>query len=326
MENLKFTVSSTPHIRANNSVDDIMLDVILALMPAAFVGVYYFGARALAIILVSVISCVLFEYLYQKIARKKVTINDLSAVVTGMLLAFVLPVTVPYYDVVIGAFVAIVITKQLFGGIGHNFMNPALIGRAFLLASFPVALTKFTNLRLGITEKIADVVTSATPLSDNPDALPTFTEQLLGKFSNGMPIGGCIGETCIAAILLGGAYLVIRRVISLRIPLSYLITMVVMALLFKGRVDIFGGNTLGAVFSGGVCFGAFFMATDYVTTPTTRLGQIIFGVGCGFLTSVIRFWGGYPEGVTYAILFMNVLTPLIDKWIKPKAFGFVKNA
>lgn len=326
MENLKLTVSSTPHIRSNNSVDDIMLDVILALMPSAFVGVYYFGARALMVILVSVISCVLFEFLYQKIAHKKVTVNDLSAVVTGMLLAFILPSTVPYYAVIIGAFVAIVITKQLFGGIGHNFMNPALIGRAFLLASFPVALTKYTNLRLGIFDKIADVVTTATPLSEAPDAIPTFAEQLLGKFSNGMPIGGCIGETCIIAIVLGGAYLVIRKVISLRIPLSYLITMLVIAFLFKGRVDVFEGDTVAAVFSGGVFFSAFFMATDYVTTPTTKLGQIVFGIGCGVLTSVIRFWGGYPEGATYSILFMNVLTPLIDKWTKPKAFGFVKNA
>lgn len=323
--NNKLTVSSTPHIRANNSVDDIMLDVILALMPSAFVGVYYFGARALAVILVSVISCVLFEFLYQKIAHKKVTISDLSAVVTGMLLAFILPSTVPFYTVVIGAFISIVITKQLFGGIGHNFMNPALIGRAFMLASFPVALTKFTSLRLGVFDKMADVVTTATPLSETPDTLPTFTEQLLGKFSNGTPIGGCIGETCIIAILLGAAYLVIRKVITLRIPLSYMITMFVMALLFNGRVEIFGGNTVASIFSGGVIFSAFFMATDYVTTPTTKVGQIIFGIGCGFLTSVIRFWGGYPEGATYSILFMNILTPLIDKWTKPKAFGFVKN-
>lgn len=324
MQNLKLTVSSTPHVRENSSIDDIMLDVILALMPAAFAGVFYFGARALAVLIVSVLSCVLFEAIYEKIAHKKVTIKDLSAVVTGMLLALTLPSTVPYYIVVIGAFISIVVAKQFFGGLGHNFMNPALIGRAFILASFPVSLTAYTNIRLGITDKIADVITTATPLSENPAKLPSFTEQLLGKYSDGVAIAGSIGETCIIAILLGAAYLVIRRVISLRIPLSYILTMIVIALLFNGKVDLFDSNALAAVFSGGVFLGAFFMATDYVTTPTTKWGQVIFGVGCGIMTSIIRFWGGYPEGVTYSILFMNILTPLIDKWTKPKAFGEMK--
>lgn len=318
MDNIKLIVSSTPHIRANNSVDDIMLDVILALMPAAFAGVLFFGARALAVTVLSVISCVVFEALYEIIAKKRVTVKDLSAVVTGMLLAFALPPTVPYYAVVIGAFAAIVITKQLFGGIGQNFMNPALIGRAFLMASFPAAMTSFTTERLGIFEKTADVVTSATRLSPmaalssaNP---PALRELFIGRMADGTALGGCIGETCSAAILLGLVYLVVRRVISLRIPLTYMGSMMLMAM-------IFGRNPFEALFTGGVMLAAVFMATDYVTTPTTACGQLIFGCGCGIITSVIRFWGGYPEGVTYAILLMNILTPLLDRWTVPKLAG-----
>jgi len=325
MEKLNLTVSSTPHIREKNSIDDIMLDVVLALMPAAFAGVFFFGARALMVIFLSVISCVGFEALYQKIAHKKVTVNDFSAVVTGMLLAFVLPSTVPFYAVVIGAFVSIVITKQLFGGLGQNFMNPALIGRTFLLASFPVAMTKFTEQKLAISEKMADVVTCATPLSDEyAGKTPKIVEQLLGRMADGTPIPGCIGETCALAILLGFMYLLIRKVITPRIPLSYLASMFVMALLFGGGKNPTLGNPFLAILSGGVLLAAVFMATDYVTTPTTKLGQIIFGIGCGVITSVIRFWGGYPEGATYAILLMNVITPLLDKWTVPKAFGTVK--
>ena len=318
MDNIKLIVSSTPHIRANNSVDDIMLDVILALMPAAFAGVLFFGARALAVTVLSVISCVVFEALYEIIAKKRVTVKDLSAVVTGMLLAFALPPTVPYYAVVIGEFAAIVITKQLFGGIGQNFMNPALIGRAFLMASFPAAMTSFTTERLGIFEKTADVVTSATRLSPmaalssaNP---PALRELFIGRMADGTALGGCIGETCSAAIILGLVYLVARRVISLRIPLTYMGSMMLMAM-------IFGRNPFEALFTGGVMLAAVFMATDYVTTPTTAWGQLIFGCGCGIITSVIRFWGGYPEGVTYAILLMNILTPLLDRWTVPKLAG-----
>ncbi len=321
-ENLKLRVSSTPHIRSNSSVDDIMLDVIIALMPAAFAGVIYFGQRALAVMILSVISCVGFEWLYQIIAHKKRSINDFSAVVTGMLLALIMPVSVPYYAVIIGAFVAIVITKQLFGGIGQNFMNPALIGRAFLMASFPVAMTIYPTGRMGIFEKAADVVTAATPLSAEYSApLPTAMEQLLGRYMTGMPLGGCIGETCALALLIGFAYLLVRRVISPRIPLAFIATVAFMALLFGKNGVPTAGDPLLAVLSGGLLLAAIFMATDYVTTPTTPLGQIIFGVGCGVITSVIRFWGGYPEGVTYAILLMNVLTPLLDKWTVPKVFG-----
>lgn len=319
MENLKFWVSSTPHIRDNATVDDIMLDVILALMPAAFAGVYYFGRRALLMMVISVAACVLFEYVFEIINKRKRTINDLSAVVTGMLLAMVMPVGAPYYIAVIGAFFAIIITKQMFGGIGQNFMNPALAARAFLLASFPVYMTTFPLTRMDITTKTADVITGATPLSKEYSGAPAgILEQLLGKMSDGTPIGGCIGETCALAILLGFLYLLIRRVISVRTPLSYLAAVMVLSALS-------GENAVLSVLSGGVLFGAVFMATDYVTTPTTRPGQIIFGLGCGFITWIIRSFGGYPEGVTYAILLMNVLTPLLDKFTVPKAFGAAKN-
>ncbi len=316
----KFTVSSTPHVRENNSISDVMLDVIIALMPAAFAGVVYFGRRAFLVMLLSVVSCCAFEFLFQLVAHKKRRINDFSAVVTGLLLSLVLPVGTPYYAVIIGAFVAIVIAKQLFGGIGQNFMNPALVGRAFLLASFPVALTTFPTGRMEITDKVADVVTGATPLaSEYAGAQPTVWEQLLGRYSSGMPIGGCIGETCALAILIGFVYLLVRKVISARIPLSYIGSVLVMYLLFGG-----GANPVLGVLSGGVMLGAVFMATDYVTSPTTAWGQIIFGIGCGIMTCIIRFWGGYPEGVTYAILLMNIVTPLLDKWTVPVCFGKVK--
>lgn len=319
----KFTVSSTPHIRENNSISDIMIDVIIALMPAAFAGVIYFGRRAFAVILLSVLCSVGFEFLYQKIAHKKSSVGDLSAVVTGMLLAFTLPVNIPYYVVVIGAFVAIIITKQLFGGIGQNFMNPALVGRAFLLASFPVAMTTFYANRMEIFENASDVAakTGATILSPEYTATqPTVWQLFIGQYKSGAPIAGCIGETCALAILIGFVYLLVRRVINARIPLSYIGSVLIMYILFGNGV-----NPLIGILSGSVMLAAVFMATDYVTTPTTAWGQIIFGIGCGVITCIIRFWGGYPEGVTYAILLMNVVTPLLDKWTKPQCFGKVKN-
>ena len=324
MENLKLSVSSTPHIRANNSIQDVMLDVIIALMPVAFAAVVLFGQRAFAVMLVSVISCVGFEWLYQKLAHKKSTIGDMSAIVTGLLFAFCLPVNVPYYIVVIGAFVAIIITKQFFGGIGQNFMNPALVGRVFVLASFPVALTKFPWTKVHIFTKEADIITGATPLSAEwTYSVPSIKTQFLGVYETGAALPGCLGETCALAILIGLAYLLIRKVISIRIPLAFVGSVFVMTLLFGGNAVASVQNPIAAVLSGGILLGAVFMATDYVTSPTTAFGQVIFGIGCGVITCIIRFWGGYPEGVSFAILLMNILTPLIDKWTVPKAFGFV---
>lgn len=325
IENLKLKVSSTPHIREKNSIEDVMLDVIIALMPVAFASVMLFGQRAFAVILLSVVCCVGFEWLFQLIAHKKRTIKDMSAVVTGMLFAFCMPVNVPYYVVVVGALISIVVTKQLFGGIGQNFMNPALVGRVFVLASFPVALTGFSMHEVHLFDNIADVVTGATPLSkEYIGAVPTITEHLFGTYKNGAIIPGCIGETCGIAILIGFAYLLIRKVISARIPLAFIGTVMVMTLLFGENAVLSIQNPINAVFSGGLLLSAIFMATDYVTSPTTKWGQIIFGIGCGVITCVIRFWGGYPEGVSFAILLMNVLTPLLDKWTVPKSFGKVK--
>ena len=325
MENLKLSVSSTPHIRSKNSIQDVMYDVIFALFPVALASVLLFGQRALSVMLVSVISCVGFEWLYTALTHQKRTINDLSAVVTGLLFAFCLPVNVPYYIMVIGAFVAIIIAKQFFGGIGQNFMNPALIGRVFVLASFPVALTTYPSESVNFFEKKAEIITGATPLSTEwTKAVPTIKEQFFGVLKGGEPLPGCIGETCAIAILLGLVYLVIRKVISLRIPLAFIGSVFVMTLLCGDSAVASIQNPLAAVLSGGVLLGAVFMATDYVTPPTTPWGQIIFGIGCGVITCVIRFWGGYPEGVSFAILLMNILTPLIEKWTMPKAFGLVK--
>lgn len=324
-ENMKFNVSSTPHIRDKNGIDDIMLDVIIALLPAMFAGLMIFGQRALGVVVVSVLSCVGFEWIYQLIARKKSTIGDLSAVVTGMLIAFGMPATVPYYVVIVASFFAIIVTKQLFGGIGQNFMNPALAGRAFVLAAFPLAMTTFPVGKTDIFAKLTDVVTGATPLSpEYANAAPTVLEKLFGIYQNGNLIGGCLGETCGIAILIGFVYLLIRKVITPAIPLSFIGSVFVLtALLHKSAPESIQ-NPVIAVLSGGLLLAAIFMATDYVTSPTTTLGQIIFGIGCGVITCVIRFWGGYPEGITFAILLMNIMTPLIDKWTVPKPFGSVK--
>lgn len=316
----RLVVSSSPHIRGRESIQDTMLDVILALMPAAFAAVYYFGTRALAVILASVGCCVGFEFLWQVLTRRKVTVRDLSAVVTGMLLAYCLPVTIPFWMVAVGAFAAIIVTKQFFGGLGQNFMNPALIGRAFMLAAFPLQMTTWAAGRVGL--KMGEVVTSATPLADkDPGNLSSLWHLFLGVTDKGAAIGGSLGETCALALVLGGLYLLARRIINWRIPVTYLATVALMSAVFTGKNAAYAHNPLAAALSGGVMLGAIFMATDYTTSPTTGWGQIIMGVGCGFMTAVIRLWGGYPEGVTYAILLMNALTPLLDRWTKPRIFG-----
>lgn len=321
----QLVVSSTPHVRGKDTVQDIMLDVILALMPAAFAAVYFFGARALAVVLISVVSCVAMEGIYQKLTHRKVTISDLSAVVTGMLLAYCLPVTIPYWMIPIGAFVAIIVTKQLFGGIGQNFMNPALIGRAFLLAAFPTAMTTWAVRRMGLLQ--TDVITSATPLSaEFEGGLPSLLNFFLGRSDTGVAIGGCIGETCAAALLLGAIYLLLRRVITWHIPVAYLGTVAVLSLFLTPKNPAFAQAPVYSMLAGGVMLGAFFMATDYTTSPVTPVGQLIYGVGCGLLTCIIRSFGGYPEGVSYAILLMNVVTPLLDRAIRPRVFGARKGA
>jgi len=321
-----FVVSSSPHVRSSEDTRSIMLDVIISLIPALAVAVYIFGLRALTLTLVCVAACVFFEWGYRKLLKKPSSIGDLSAVVTGMLLTFCLPVSVPYWLPIIGAFFAIVIVKQLYGGIGKNFLNPALAARAFLFSwpvlmttwQAPLSYTKFFNI-FGI----ADAITAATPMAalhmgKLPDA--TLWQVFIGE------IGGSLGEISAIALILGGAYLVIRKVISLRIPLSYILTVAVVTFIFPK-----GGNDsltwmLYNVLSGGLLLGAIFMATDYSTSPITKKGQIIFGIGCGLLTVFIRYFGSYVEGVSYAILIMNVTVWLIDKSTLPKRFGVVKAA
>ncbi len=312
---MSLKVSSSPHIRHADTTRSIMLDVIIALMPAAIAGMYYFGFKAALCILVSVASCVLFELIWQKfIMKKKTTIGDLSAALTGLLLGMSLPTGTPLWMIVIGAFFAIIIVKQLFGGIGNNFVNPALSARAFMLASWPVALTHWQT-----PFKAIDAVSSPTVLETlTPGGeLPLIGNLFLGKMA------GCIGETCAAMLLAGGIYLVIRRVIKPTIPLCYIATVFLFMMVVGGAQ-----YALVHILSGSLFIGAIFMATDYVTSPATTLGHVIMGVGCGIITCVIRLYGTFPEGVTYAILFMNCLVPLIDKFTKPRVYGSkgVKNA
>lgn len=313
MENTRFLVSSSPHIRSGESTKRIMIDVVIALLPALVAGIYFFGLKALWLTMVSVGFAVATEVVMQKIMKKPVTINDFSAVVTGILLAFNVPVTLPWWMLAIGAIFAIALVKQCFGGVGYNFVNPALAARAMLFASWPVDMTSW--VKPGI-----DAVTTATPMAilkgtEATGVLPSVWNMFVGN------IGGCIGETSALALLIGGLYLLYRKVISPRIPLTYIATVGVLTLLFSGfDLTIVPYH----LFGGGLFLGAIFMATDYSSSPMTAKGQIIFALSCGLLTSVIRFYGGYPEGVSYSILLMNIATPLIDRFTLPRKFGGVK--
>ena len=307
---MKLTVASSPHIRGNFRTNRIMLDVVIALLPAYIVGICRLGVRALLVGLVSIAAAVASEWLYSVIARKRNTIADGSAVVTGLLLAMTLPVSVPLWQVAIGAVFAIVIVKALCGGLGQNIFNPALSGRALLMLIFPVSITRYA----------VDGVSSATPLHHMiMPALPE--ESLIDMFLGNCP--GSIGEISALALLAGGAYLVIRKVISARTPIAYIGTVAVLTLIFSKT-----GHPLQwmlyNLFSGGLMLGAIFMATDYATSPVTAKGQIIYGVGCGVLTVIFRYFGIYPEGVTYAILLMNALVWIIDRHTAPRRFGVKK--
>lgn len=320
------TISSSPHAHSPNSTRRLMFDVCLALVPALIAAIWYFGWRCLTVVMVSVAACVFFEWAYRRIMKKENACADLSAVVTGILLAFVCPPTIPYWVVILGALFAIVLVKQLFGGIGQNIVNPALAARAFLF-SWPLFMN--TWIRSGVhpavfsnpTSAALDGLTAATPLASmSAGKLPA--EDVLDLFFG--QTGGCIGEVCTAALLLGGVYLLLRRVITLRIPLSYLGTVAVLAFTFP----LGGANRLDwmlcQLLSGGLMLGALFMATDYTTSPVTHAGQIAYGVGCGILTLLFRYFGSYPEGVTYAILIMNCCVGFFDKMGIPKRFGVIK--
>lgn len=319
---MAFHVSPAPHVKSTLTTQRIMLSVLIALAPCVAMAAYWFGWRALVVVAVSVLSCVLFELLAEMLAKRPITINDLSAAVTGVILALNLPATAPWWLIVIGAAVAILLVKQLFGGLGCNFLNPALAARAVLLASWPSRMTAFT-LPVGLSGFASpDAVSGATVLSGAYDA--TMLDLLIGK------IPGSLGEVCKIAILFGLFYLLIKKVITWDVPVSFLGSFLLFAFLFGLAQNEYASASeallypVKAVLSGGVLFGAVFMATDYVTNPMTMKGRLIFGFGCGLLVAVIRFFGSYPEGVTYAILLMNIVTPLIDRWVKPRVYGEVK--
>lgn len=314
---MKLTVSSSPHIRDKQNTSQIMLDVILALIPALAVGVWQFGLRALIITLISVASAMMGEWLYQTVTKKQFTLSNGSAAVTGLLLAMTLPPMVPYWIPVVGALFAVVIVKGLFGGLGKNTFNPALAARAFLLLLFPVYLTRFPAPGVEIPLIGTDAITAATPMHRmQMPALPeqSLLDMLLGNVS------GSIGEISALALLLGGIYLVARKVISPRIPLAYLGTVAILTLVFsKGESPILW--MLYSILGGGVMLGAIFMATDYTTSPITPKAQMIYGAGCGVLTVIFRYFGLFPEGVTYGILMMNAIVPLMDRMLLPRRFG-----
>ncbi|MGN0141238.1 MAG: RnfABCDGE type electron transport complex subunit D [Roseburia sp.] len=305
-----YHVSSSPHVRSKDTTGRIMLYVIIALLPTTLFGIYNFGAKALLLILITIASCVASEWLFNKIVHKKNTIGDLSAVVTGLLLALNFPVNLKWWEAVIGGVFAIVVVKCLFGGLGQNFMNPALGARCFLLIAFAKDMTNF----------VTDTYTGATPLAAlrNGEAVNTMN-MLVGRTS------GTIGETCTIAILIGAIFLILMGVIDLRIPASYIITFIVFILIFGGHG--FDWNYVTAqLCGGGLMLGAFFMATDYVTSPITPRGQIIFGICCGIFTGLFRLFGANAEGVSFAIILSNLLVPMIEKYTVPRAFGQVKEA
>ena len=329
-KNLKLIATSSPHIRAAENTRSIMLDVIIAMMPALVWAIVKFGFRALILTAVSVIGCIVFEWGYRKIMKKPQSVNDLSAVVTGILLAFVCPVNMPYWMILVGDFFAIVVVKQLFGGIGKNFINPALAGRAALVASYAGTMSgAWADPKAGWVPLVgtADVVTAATPLAymKTGDMAGLTSQYSVADMFLGN-IGGSLGEVSALLLIVGGLYLIWRKVINWQTPVAYIATVAVLTLVFpKGGAD----NVqfmLYSIFGGGLMLGAFFMATDYTTSPVTKTGQLIFGIGCGLLTVFIRYFGSYPEGVCYSIMIMNLVVALIDKAVKPSRFGVVKSA
>lgn len=304
---MSYIVSVSPHLHNKVDTRSVMRDVCIALVPALIASVAIFGLRALLVTAVSVATAVLTEFLYEKGTRQPVTIRDWSAAVTGMLLAFNLPVSIPLWQAAFGSLVAILVVKQLFGGLGKNFANPAIVGRIVLFLSFSKTMTAWT---------FVDGVSSATPLAvmANGGTLPSLMDMFLGIK------GGCLGEVSVLALLVGFVYLLVRRVISWHTPVCFVATVFVLSWLIGGDVSY----ALNQILAGGLMLGAIFMATDYVTTPSTNSGRVIFGLGCGLLTVMIRQWGSYAEGVSFAILFMNILTPYISKWTRTKPLGGIK--
>lgn len=299
----KLYISVSPHIRAKRSTRDIMLDVIIALLPATIAGVIFFGIPALTLIIACVASAVLSEAVFYLILKRELPIGDLSAVVTGLLLALNLSANIPVWQAIIGSVFAIIIVKCFFGGIGCNVVNPAITGRVFMLIAFGTMAKSAFPL---------DSVATATPLVElGSGNVPNLLDLFIGK------VGGCIGETSVAALLIGFVYLLVRRVISWHIPVVYIATVFLFTFAVKGDLTV----ALAYILLGGLFIGAIFMATDYVTSPSTSWGKVVFGLGAGVITVLIRLWGNYPEGVSFAILLMNILNPFIEKWTRRKVFG-----
>ena len=323
-KNLKLIASSSPHIRSVENTRSIMLDVIIAMLPALFWAIYNFGFKALLSVVVSVVACLFWEWLYRKLLKKPQSIGDLSAVVTGILLSFVCPVDLPWWVIIIGAFFSIVVVKQLYGGIGCNFLNPALAGRAILLASYATAMTTWTLP----SSKLDTVVSTATPLAIMKEGTVEKFTELTANYSVADMfigrVGGSLGEVSALALLLGGAWLLIRKVISWHTPVAFIGTVAILTLISAPAGIDNVQYMLYNVFGGGLMLGAIFMATDYATSPVTKPGQLIFGFGCGLITCFIRRFGSYPEGVCYSILIMNCTTWLLDKYIRPTIYGAVK--
>ena len=319
----ELTISSSPHAHSPVTTQTIMRDVLIALVPALLGSIYFFGFRALLVTLVSAAACVFFEWGFCKLRKLHCKTYDLSAVVTGVLLAFVCPVTIPYWTIILGDFFAIVLVKMLFGGLGKNIVNPALAGRAFLF-SWPVLMSNWVKVGFDNAAGLlstADAVTAATPLAVMHQQKMLPEESILDMFLGN--IGGCIGETSALLLIIGFIYLLYRKVITARIPLAYIGTVAILAFLFPQGNDRIAWMA-AQVFGGGLMLGAIFMATDYVTSPLTKLGQIVYGIGCGVITILIRYFGGYSEGVTYAILCMNACAVLLDKIGRPVKFGAPK--
>ncbi|MCI8481477.1 MAG: RnfABCDGE type electron transport complex subunit D [Oscillibacter sp.] len=327
-KNLKLIATSNPHIRGSETTQTIMRDVIIAMCPALIWSIVIFGVEALVLTAISAAGCVFFEWLYRFLMKKPQSIGDLSAVVTGILLAFVCPPTLPWWTILVGDFFAIVVVKQLFGGIGKNFLNPALAGRAALVASYAGSMTTWIDPAAGkapILGGAVDVVTAATPLTymkaGDLAGLQSVYDLKAMFIGN---IGGCVGEVSSLMLLIGGVYLIGRKVINWHTPVSYIGTVAVLTFLFPKA-----GSSLEwmlySLFGGGLMLGAFFMATDYATSPVTKRGQVIFGIGCGVFTVFIRYFGSYSEGVCYSIMVMNLCVALIDKCTKPTRFGVVKS-
>ncbi|MBQ7661002.1 MAG: RnfABCDGE type electron transport complex subunit D [Clostridia bacterium] len=310
MDNQNLIVSVSPHIRTARSTRSLMLEVIFALLPAAAVGVVFFGLYALALLLSTTAAAVLFEYLYNRLTKKPLTIGDCSAALTGLLLAMNLPATTPIWQAVLGAAIAIVIVKMLFGGLGYNFANPAITARIILMIAFT------DSVGAAVFPRGVDLVSTATPLAElKTGSMPSVSllDLFLGR------CGGALGETCALALLIGGVYLIARKIITWHTPVAFIGTVFLGSYLRTGTIE----GALAYTLSGGLFLGAFFMATDYVTTPSTKWGRTIFGFGCGLLTLLIRFYGAYPEGVSFSILLMNILTPYIEHWTLERPRGGV---